>query len=272
MIIDDQAVISAERSVEAVTWLRNLITKQVSAEEAARQTANLQPTATAVQTIEAIRKVVEEREVQEQERNKALETISDRYDSLRKKWEEAGADVLRDVLDPDALSETDNLADICTALKLDPERALSRVEQMTTLSRLAEEYLAVDDRHTQREYALGIAQQAVRDAVEELQNAVGVLNRVTKDVEEQAREKETLTERERVLQQDINKQNQEMQAAQDKVERTGLRPELTHSKIAKRGERLREVENKLEVVKLELEKYHGLPAVSEAETILSQGI
>ncbi|CAN8066930.1 unnamed protein product [Agarophyton chilense] len=260
MKIDEKAVVSAERSVEAVTWLRSLLAENVSATEAARQTAGLQLTPTAVQSMEALRRIVEERETQKQKRAEVLEATSNHYDSLRRKWEDAGASVVRDIIDPDALSETDTLADICTALKLDPGRSLSRAHQMTALSKLAEEYLAVEDRYTQRQYALGAAQQAVRDSVEELRNAADILDRITSEVQKKEKETETLVDRERAGQEDIEKQNEKMKEAEEMVKRAGIRPEFMHGKIAKDGERVEEIEKNLKAIKLDLEKYHGMPA------------
>ncbi|PXF42630.1 hypothetical protein BWQ96_07634 [Gracilariopsis chorda] len=263
MIFDEEAVISADRALEAITWLRERITRHCSAEEAGRQMWNVQTKPTTIQSIEAIRKVVQEREKQHEETTRAIQTLTKQYEWLCKQWQDGGGNVIRDMLDPDALCETDTLADVFAALKLDAEHSLSKSAQVTALSRLAEEYVGAEDRRVEREYAVGQAHEAIRDGMEELRNAVQTLDGVQRDVRKGEVASERLLENTRAMQEEVRNCEEARVVASEEVEKCGVEAGVRHETIAKDGERLRELEQKLEAIKLELEKYHGLPADME---------
>lgn len=263
MIIDDQAIISVQRSADAITWLRELIATNVSSAEAKRQTTNLQPSPTTIQTIEAVRKIFEHLQTKASDQQHASEQQFRHLQLLQKTWQRAGADVVRSLLDPAALTETDRLADICAALNLLPHHALSPTHQVTSISRLAQNYLSLDSRLTEREFTLSKAHQMLREAVEELRNATYALDSVTQNLDHCENENENLINNEASVRQMTTKYYEEANAIEKEMANAGIAPDLTHEQIYGDGKQLQKLESQLEEIKLDLEKYYGLPAVSD---------
>lgn len=262
MNFDEEAVISAERALEAMTWLRERVSAHCPAEEVARELGKLQSKRTTIQSIEAVRRAVQQRERQLERRAQAVHAMTDRYATLCKQWQDGGCDVVRDLLDPDAVRETDALADVLAALSVDAERCARRGALVDALSRLAEDFARAEERKSERELAMGCAREAIRDGVQELRNAVRTLDAVQRGVSDAEARTERLVERHRATVDETRRCEEAGEAARAEVVTCGVDDSIRHERIARDGARVRQLERKLESIRLELDKYHGLPAVS----------
>lgn len=258
---NEDDIITAERTVSAISWLRQFLNETCSPAEAARQTANIQKTKTTVQTIESIRDIIQKQtEVSQLKQKQHNEQIA-ALNTARETWERSGGNLLREQLDPDAIAETDSLAQICATLNLTPTQALSKGRRIAALTQVVDEYFAAEHRVARRRYALADAQQALRDAADELQNGCEAVNDVTNDIEKRTVIAEGDRARTEIMRTKAAQYESAEKSLRKKIQKSGVNPSTTHDQVAKDGERLRELENELADVKQELIKYHDLPPV-----------
>lgn len=258
---DINEVVGAERTMAAMSWLRNFLSENTTPAEAVRQTAGLEPTPTTIQTIESIKAVIAERTREADEICDNLNKETERYKAICKDWNHAGGNLLREQLDPDAIAEVDILANLLAALSIPPEHALCPAQRISALTRVAEKYVAAEDLVARRSCTLLEGQGVLREAADHLRNNTEAGADVRVDIEKREAMKRRDAQRASVMRTKAKQYDMATAEFEKQVQRSGVLNATRHENVAQQGGQLRLLEKQLADAEKELKKYRDLPAV-----------
>lgn len=250
--------ITIERRLAAISWLKTFLTENSSATEAKSLTNQLDPSPTTILTIERLRDIVSTRTTSF---NAVLTDTAKRtseYKALYASWDLASVQELYNKLDADAISETVQLAHICSALGLSSS---AREERLCALTELASRYLSIRDVISARRLALADAKAKLKEAAWHVAQARAVQNEVEIDVRERmeyAKIHEGKAER---MMDKAQQYEQKAIEVREDVRASGVSRSTTHEAVVVKINELKDIEARMENVGGKVEKYRGLPAV-----------
>lgn len=258
------ARVSTERTVEALTWLRKFLTAESSASQAATLTSGVEPSATTVQSIEAMRAIIEQRTHDTESSVTAIKEQTTCYRAHIKAWESAGAKELLETLDVDAVAEVSPLCHIASALQLPPYQCISRGAWVAAMSALVQKYLQTAEWVEERKERLAEAQASLKEACTLRGRAVRGLERTEEKVAKRREQGSKDADKAERMEMKAREYETAAGAWRERVKRTGVSGRCRHEAVVKAGRELMQEEKKLEEVESALRKYDGLPAVSRA--------
>lgn len=176
-------------------------------------------------------------------------------------WNRAGLPALASQLDPEAIQETLPLSQIAHELSLPPQKALSASHRLQAITTLLSHLLSAQQAYQHRRKSLAEARHALRAGAAEFARGTAALRLARQDVERRVEEAEQNRRRAGVMKVKAAEYDAAAEGVRREVARSGVVEGTRHERVVDRAERVFEMEERLERVRGEVERFCGLPAV-----------